>query len=868
MFQYPDNFEMTDLQINKSLVVAMIDNAVRSSANRFAAGDEHRTIASIRIGDPDVCEYFLVNLTHEISRTIGEIDKTIKAIYTYQAVDMQVLTNDLPIRYSNSINLVVWVDRKSAALDTLVASLEYDIQEHQKKLGCLISNQHLINLNVMPIQDKDVIFNSGFGIIPNSEYIRTKRIWRRAVQYGTNSTLLQNQPSKPVLEVNLPDYFDPHLIPVDRLLDHAESIEKIPPEDRGYLEPHLTELKVILIRRIISDQLSYIEIAKNWFTVSDLRNILERRIGNGKIGGKSAGMLLAARIINEMASLEVQQSIIIPESYFLGSDLIYIFMAMNGLMHWNDQKYKSEKQIWDEYPTIQAEFQEGELPPEIDAELRGILRKIGRKPIIVRSSSQLEDNFGTSFAGKYDSFFCPNHGSLEENLADLSSGIKATYASTLNPDALLYRRSKGLQDYDERMAVLIQVVQGEKYGKYFFPQGAGVAYSRNLYRWSPQIRKEDGFVRLVWGLGTRAVQRTGDDYPRLVALGYPTLHPDDSAEAIRRYSQKYIDLIDLDENKFKTIRIHDVLKTDYPVLRLIAQLEQDGYFVSPRMRVSEGELQKLAITYHELLRRTNFGQIFSQILKLLETQYMSSVDIEFTISIPKPNELKPTIQISLLQCRPQSYIVSEEDIPSTNNIAEEKIILSTNFMVPQGYLNNIRYIIYVSPSRYFGIASQAERMEIGKLISQMNNRLAELSRASEKSFVCVGPGRWGSLNLDLGVYVTYADIDHAGALIEISGKGIGPAPEPSFGTHFFQDLMEASIYPLAINLDNDKVIYQTKFFEDSPSKTQDFFPEIDQSLSDTVKLIDIEEIYPDNHLELIMNNEEGKAIAYLAQNQG
>lgn len=855
---------MTDLQINKSLVVEMIDNAIRSTTNRFAAGDKQRTIASIRMGEPEVCEFLLVNLTSEISRTIGEIDKTIKAIYSYQPVDMHVLSNELPIRYNTSINLVVWVDRISAALDTLVSSLEYDIQEYQKKISCLIANRHLVNLNVMPVQDRDVIFNSGFGVIPNSEYVRTKRIWRRVVQYGANSEYLQDQADRPVPEIDIPQYFDPQIIPVDRLLDHAESIENIPPEDRGYLEPHLTELKVILIRRIISDQLSYIEIAKNWFNVADLRNILERRIGNGKIGGKSAGMLLAARIINEMASQDVRESIIIPDSYFLGSDLIYIFMAMNGLMHWNDQKYKSEKQIWDEYPIIQEEFEKGKLPPEIEAELRGILRKIGKKPIIVRSSSQLEDNFGTSFAGKYDSFFCPNQGSLEQNLADLTRRIKATYASTLNPDALLYRRSKGLQDYDERMAVLIQVVQGEKYGKYFFPQGAGVAYSRNLYRWSPQIRQEDGFVRLVWGLGTRAVQRTGDDYPRLVALGYPTLHPDDSAEAIRRYSQKYIDLIDLDENQFKNLPIHDVLNTDYPALRLIAQIELDGYFVSPKMRVSDTEIPKLAITYHELLRRTNFGQLFSQILKLLETEYMGSIDIEFTISIPKPQELKPKVQISLLQCRPQSYIVSEEDIPSTNDISEERIIFSTNFMVPQGYLNNIRYIIYVSPSKYFGLATQAERKEIGKLISQMNSRLAGLTKAGEKSFVCVGPGRWGSLNSDLGVYVTYADIDHAGALIELSGRGIGPAPEPSFGTHFFQDLMEASIYPLAINLDNDEVIYQTEFFEDTPSKTQEFFPEIDLSLSNTVKLIDIEEVYPDRHLELIMNNEEGKAIAYLA----
>jgi hypothetical protein len=105
-----------------------------------------------------------------------------------------------------------------------------------------------------------------------------------------------------------------------------------------------------------------------------------------------------------------------------------------------------------------------------------------------------------------------------------ADAIIRVYA-TLKPEALLYRRSKGLQDYDERMAILIQVVQGEQYGQYYLPQSAGVAFSRNLYRWAPQIRREDGFARLVWGLGTRAVERVGNDYPHPVALSHPMLRP-------------------------------------------------------------------------------------------------------------------------------------------------------------------------------------------------------------------------------------------------------------------------------------------------------------------------------------------------------
>ena len=259
--------------------------------------------------------------------------------------------------------------------------------------------------------------------------------------------------------------------------------------------------------------------------MADLYEIFQRKIGYGKIGGKTAGMLLAARILNEVADDEIRRSLVVPESYFIGSDGVYLFMAMNGLMHWNDQKYKPEEQIHAEYPQIMQQFEAGVFPPEVVRELQQVLAQTGKKPLIVRSSSQLEDNFGTAFAGKYDSHFCPNQGTPEENLAALTLAIARTYASTLKPEALLYRRSKGLQDYDERMAILIQVVQGEPFGRYYLPHGAGVAFSRNVYRWAPQIRREDGFARLVWGLGTRAVERVGNDYPRLVALSHPTLQP-------------------------------------------------------------------------------------------------------------------------------------------------------------------------------------------------------------------------------------------------------------------------------------------------------------------------------------------------------
>ena len=411
-------------------------------------------------------------------------------------------------------------------------------------------------------------------------------------------------------------------------------------------------------------------------------------------------MMLAANILNEMGDEALRASYCIPESYFLGSDVMYIFTAMNGFTYWNDQKYKPEEQIWAEYPQLKKDFEAGKFPPEILVELKDLLESIGDKPLIVRSSSLLEDNFGTAFAGKYDSHFCPNQGTLAENLDELTKAIAGTFASTLKPEALLYRRSKGLQDYDERMAILIQVVQGEAYGRYYLPHGAGVAFSHNLYRWNPQIRREDGFARLVWGLGTRAVERVGNDYPRPVALSHPTLQPDDTPEAIRYYSQQYVDLIDLEENTFKTVPVRDVLRPNYPVLRFIAQVDRDGYLVTPRSRVMEDEVSSLVITFDELLRRTPFAATLSKMLRLLEEHYHNAVDMEFTVQVPDPYALPPQVQITLLQCRPQSILKEAQAGKIPDHMNKEDILFSTRFMVPRGQLENIRHILFVPPEAY------------------------------------------------------------------------------------------------------------------------------------------------------------------------
>src|SRR5512147_1188778 len=362
----------------------------------------------------------------------------------------------------------------------------------------------------------------------------------------------------------VPDHslpFNPELAPLEMVLRQAERYEALPDAERASIAHHLQELRVVLLKSLVSDQLAFIHIARRWFTAADFNMILESRIGTGKIGGKAAGLLLAYKILQNTAP-EIFEKIVLPRSYFIGADVFYDFQAVNKLEYLS-QKYKTAEQIREEYPKIQEQYAQARFPEEVAQQLREILREVGNTPLIVRSSSLLEDNFGMSFAGKYISIFCPNQGTLKENLRDLTRAIRQIYASVFGPDALMYRRRMGLLDYDERMAILLQEVQGEHHRQYYFPDLAGVAYSYSPIVWNPRFKREDGFMRLVMGLGTRAVDRIAGDYPRMINLSHPQLRPDVTPEAIRYYSQHFVDTLDLEKNIQTTVPIESVLGADY-----------------------------------------------------------------------------------------------------------------------------------------------------------------------------------------------------------------------------------------------------------------------------------------------------------------
>ena len=641
--------------------------------------------------------------------------------------------------------------------------------------------------------------------------------------------------------------FHPELAPWDMLFAKGGAYESLPEEERLRVEHHLQEIKVVLIKAMISDHLEYVGIAREWLSIEDLKAIRHRRIGRGKIGGKAAGIELARAILTQSADSEILKRINFPKSWFLAADVFYRFNQFNDLFDYANQKYKSEEEVREEYPAIRQSYQAGRFPEEFVDPLREILDELGNTPVIVRSSSLLEDSFGFSFAGKYESIFCGNQGTPKENLGALLQAVAAVYSGVYNPDVLLYRRSKGLVDYDERMAVLIQEVRGRQVNGFFLPDAAGVAFSQNQYRWSPMIDREAGFLRLVWGLGTRAVDQVGADYPRLVALSHPELRPDRDPDRIRKYSQHFVDLIDYETNGMRTVPVNDVLNGRTPNLRWIGQRLRGGvlqdYVTAPLSMQSDETI----ITFSGLLSRSDFAQDMKHVLGTLEAAYRRPVDVEFLALLghgPQDRELY------LLQCRPQSQL-EQENVELPTSVPEDRLLFASRRLVPDGRVSGIRYLIYVSPAGYAGDISDADRAELARMIGRLNAHLAE------DPFILMGPGRWGTQNPRLGIPVGYGDIYNAKALVELAADD--QAPEPSYGTHFFQDLVEAGIYPLAVALGSEKDEFNRAFFEGSENVLANLLP--DETKWDA--LVRVIELPEHQRAELVMNGEASKAIAYL-----
>jgi hypothetical protein len=645
------------------------------------------------------------------------------------------------------------------------------------------------------------------------------------------------------------------------LTEIADAIRKyyhLAPEKFELPPSTIKGLRVSLLRRFFTEQLDFISIAKEYVKLTDFYKLIDKMIfppgSHGKLGGKSAGLFLAYHILlNESENNELLKEIKTPKTWYLTSDGVLYFMHHNNLEEVLEQKYKDIDEVRIEYPHIVQLFKNSEFPPDVVKGLSVALDDLGENPLVVRSSSLLEDQMGAAFSGKYKSLFLANQGTKQQRLSALMDAIAEVYASTFSPDPIEYRSERGLLDFHEEMGVMIQEVVGKRVGDYFLPAFAGVAFSNNEFRWSPRIKREDGLVRIVAGLGTRAVDRLSDDYPVLVSPGQPKLKVNVSPEEMIWYSPKKIDVINLKTNEFESISISKLIQecgNKYPAFEKVFSVLQGSMLRQPMKIDIMDDKSEYIVTFDGLISKTDFLKKIDAILKTLQSKIKTPVDIEFA---------NDGNDFYLLQCRPQSYsgVLTSDPIPK--EIPEDRILFTANKHVSNGKVPEITHVVYVDGQNYSELSDRNKMLQVGRAIGKLNKLLPK------RKFILMGPGRWGSRgDIKLGVSVTYSDINNTAMLIEIARKKGNYVPDLSFGTHFFQDLVEASIRYLPLYPDSSGNIFNERFLRNSKNIFSELVPEFNY-LEDTIKVVDVLEMTGGSILKVLMNAELDEAVGMFSK---
>ena len=539
--------------------------------------------------------------------------------------------------------------------------------------------------------------------------------------------------------------------------------------------PEGRELKRRLVGMMITRDESILPLVDRYLTLEDVLEVRWRMFGTGLVGGKAVGMLVARKIA-ERESPDLGAKLEVHDSFYIGSDVFYSFLVRNGLWEIREKQHFPETFL-DGVEEAQERILNGKFSAHELELFEKMLDYFGQYPVIVRSSSLLEDAYGNSFAGKYDSVFCANQGPLEERLRAFLDAIRAVYASSMSREALAYRERHGLLKRDEQMALLVMRVTGELQDRAFYPHLAGVGFSYNPFVWGPEIDPKAGVLRLVYGLGTRAVDRVDDDYTRVVALNAPLRRPEGSLDEIVRHTQRKVDFVDLAGGRLGVGDFADLAPraAGVPLDLFTTETDDGGRF----------------LTFDGLLTRTGFVPDFQKLLHTLERVYGKPVDIEFAVNfLPDGRDYS----INLLQCRPlQVQGTHNPEVPHVECPAEGHLLVGRGAVVGHSRVERLDWLVLVVPEVY-GPLPERDRHTVARAVGAVNRALG----AVEVGVLAIGPGRWGTHMPALGVPVRFSEISHVTAICEIMMMHEFLTPDVSLGTHFFGELVELNILYFAL----------------------------------------------------------------------
>ncbi len=562
------------------------------------------------------------------------------------------------------------------------------------------------------------------------------------------------------------------------------------------------------------------------FNPQDYFTVRKRMIGTGMIGGKACGMLLARKIIENRCP-EVYHKLEPHDSFYIGSDVFYSYIVENKF--WD---LRIRQRTEEEYFSVAEEFagrlMTGKFSREMEEQFVKLLEYYGQDPIIVRSSSILEDGFGNAFAGKYESVFCSNSGDMTERLEELENAVRTVYASTLGKSALDYRSRRGLQNRDEQMALLVQRVSGSYYGEYYMPCVAGVGYSFSPYRFMDELDPSAGMLRLVMGLGTSAVDRTEGSYPRLVSLDKPKATTAKNSIERHQYSQRKLELMNRASRKLEQMD-PDLVKPYLPTYLKKLLFEHD--FDTERIFRERGQSRDIEfVSCQGIVAKEDLMKQMQKILGAISKEYDYPVDTEFTINVSEDGDYV----INLLQCRPLQVYQDAVEMEMPENVAEEKILFEClGSSMGLSRLKRLDLIVFVDPVLYYNMPYK-EKYKVAHAVGSVNWGM----RGKGKKMLLLTPGRIGTSSPELGVPAQFSDISEFEAICEVSDSRAGYNPELSYGSHFFQDLVEAGILYNAI-FENEKTIHYAPKMLEQYESILNLFGEGKEEIKDIVRVYDV-----------------------------
>ncbi len=519
-------------------------------------------------------------------------------------------------------------------------------------------------------------------------------------------------------------------------------------------------------------------------------------VGKGSIGGKGRSLLFSMAKVRESGE-ETLKSVVFPPSLFIATD------SFDQVLSQIEDLETLKKAPPEE---IEKTFLATTLPKEVVDAVAAFLRKVS-DPIIVRSSSVLEDSLKYSFAGKYLSTFEFNGADtpFDERLDRVLRDIRQIYARTFFPVATAYRKKHGLGD--DKMGIIIMRVAGKWRGRYYYPTMAGVGFSRYYRRWTTRIRAEDGIIRLVFGMGTTSTKR---GYARSFALTLPCLRPEgQNPFNIMRHAQEHFQVIDRERRELVTVDVKQIWKdilpyhSCFPDYAQIYSAEDDegGYF-SPMSRRGNliGQGQKICFTFEEFACRSgHFFDRMKRLLNLLDRSMGVPADVEFAYH--------PTEDlVEVVQARPLWFAEKMPDMKAPD-LKTRRVVLKADRMVTHGVKENLPYIVYVDHHVY---AQETRFHDVARGIGAVNDALRG------KNYILVAPGRVGSSNPLLGVPVQYDELTGCSCIVEVGFPKEGYMPELSFGTHFFTDLEIDGILYMPVYEASKGNVFDEAFFDASP----------------------------------------------------